>query len=125
MVIAAHDGSYGFAEKAVAVKKPLMLLATMPRVLGPTETIKLPVTVFAMENNIKNVNVTLQSNPFLEIVGKQYTDGQFFATGEQMVYFDVKVKSNIGIGKVKLLHQAAMKKQIMMLNWISEILIRR
>ena len=63
MVVAAHKGSYGFAEKAVAVKKPLMLLATMPRVLGPGETIKLPVTVFAMENNIKNVNVTLQSNP--------------------------------------------------------------
>ena len=69
MVIAANDGSYGFAEKAVAVKKPLMMLATMPRVLGPAETIKIPVTVFAMENNIKNVNVTLQSNPYLEIIG--------------------------------------------------------
>ena len=69
MVIAANHGSYGNAEKAVAVKKPLMLLATLPRVLGPTETIKIPVTVFAMENNVKNVNVTLQANPFLEIAG--------------------------------------------------------
>ena len=67
MVVAANNGSYGIAEKTVAVKKPLMLLATMPRVLGPSETIKLPVTVFAMENNIKNVNVTLQANPFFEI----------------------------------------------------------
>ena len=53
MVVAAHEGSYGMAEKAVAVKKPLMLLATLPRVLSPGETIKLPVTIFAMENNIR------------------------------------------------------------------------
>jgi uncharacterized protein YfaS (alpha-2-macroglobulin family) len=45
MVIAGHDGSYGFADKDVAVKKPLMILATLPRVLGPTEKIQLPVTV--------------------------------------------------------------------------------
>lgn len=47
MVIAANKGAYGFAEKAVAVKKPLMLLPTMPRVVGPSEQIKIPVTVFA------------------------------------------------------------------------------
>ncbi|MEO6452958.1 MAG: MG2 domain-containing protein, partial [Ginsengibacter sp.] len=39
MVVAASHGSYGSAEKTVAVKKPLMILATMPRVLGPIETI--------------------------------------------------------------------------------------
>ena len=64
MVVAANHGSYGNAEKAVAVKKPLMLLATVPRVLGPTETIKIPVTVFAMENNIKNVNVIANKSIF-------------------------------------------------------------
>src|SRR6185295_1212461 len=84
MVIAANHGSYGSAEKAVAVKKPLMILATMPRVLGPTETIKLPVTVFAMENNVKNVNVTLQANPFLEIAGPPSQNISFSPTGEQM-----------------------------------------
>src|SRR5690606_36057160 len=46
MVVAADKGAYGFAEKTAAVKKPLMILGTLPRVLGPTEVIKLPVTVF-------------------------------------------------------------------------------
>lgn len=110
MVIGAHDGSYGFGEKAVAVKKPLMLLATMPRVLGPGETIKLPVTVFAMENNIRNVNVSLQSNPYLEVVGNNSQAVSFSQTGEQMVYFDVKVKPNTGIGKVKLLASSGGEK---------------
>ncbi len=103
MVVAAHDGSYGFAEKAVTVKKPLMLLATMPRVLGPGETIKLPVTIFAMENNIKKVNLSLQSNPFLEVVGSNAQTISFTETGEQMAYYDVRVKPNVGIGKVKII----------------------
>ncbi|MEP6926307.1 MAG: MG2 domain-containing protein [Ginsengibacter sp.] len=102
MVIAANHGSYGSTEKAVAVKKPLMLLATLPRVLGPTEKIKIPVTVFAMENNIKNVNVTLQVNPFLEITGPASQVVNFTQHGEQIIYFDAKVKPDAGIGKVKL-----------------------
>ena len=87
-----------------------MLLATMPRVLGPGETIKLPVTVFAMENNIRNVNVSLQSNPFLEVVGNNSQAVSFSQTGEQMVYFDVRVKPNVGIGKVKLLASSGGEK---------------
>ncbi|MEO6540904.1 MAG: MG2 domain-containing protein, partial [Ferruginibacter sp.] len=103
MVIAAHEGSYGATEKAIAVKKPLMMLATMPRVLGPGETIKLPVTVFAMENNIKQVKVSLMANPYLEVVGANSQSISFPKTGEEMIYFDVRVKPNVGVGKVKLL----------------------
>ena len=110
MIVAAHQGSYGMTEKTITVKKPLMLLTTMPRVLGPGETIKLPVTVFAMDNNIKNVNVSLQSNPFLETVGATSQAVSFTQTGEQMVYFDVKVKAATGVGKVKLLATSGSEK---------------
>ena len=110
MVIAANLGSYGSAEKAVAVKKPLMLLAAIPRVLGPAETIKIPVTVFAMENNIKTVNVSLQANPFLEIAGPASQTLNFNQPGEQIVYFDVKVKSDVGLGKVKLVASSGKEK---------------
>ena len=110
MVIAAHTASYGIAEKAIVVKKPLMILATMPRVLGPGETIKLPITIFAMENNIKNVNISLQSNPYLEVVGKNTQSASFSQIGEQMIYFDVRVRSNTGIGKVKLMAASGSEK---------------
>ncbi len=110
MLVAAHKGSYGFAEKNVAVKKPLMLLATMPRVLGPGETIKLPVTVFAMENNIKNVSLSLQSNPYLEVIGNGSQNISFTQAGEQMAYFDVRVRPNVGIGKIKLLASSGSEK---------------
>lgn len=110
MVVAARNGSYGAAEKTVAVKKPLMMLATMPRLLGPGETIKMPVTVFAMEKNIKQVNISLQSNPYLEVVGSNTQSLNFTQPGEQMVYFDVRVRPNTGIGKVKLLASSGSEK---------------
>ena len=102
MVVAASNGAYGFAEKAVAVKKPLMLLGTIPRVLGPTEQIRIPVTVFATENNIKNVTLSLAGNSLLEAVGSNSQTIQFTSAGEQQVFFNARVKSAIGIAKIKL-----------------------
>ncbi|MGN6615635.1 MAG: alpha-2-macroglobulin family protein, partial [Ilyomonas sp.] len=100
MVVAAGDNAYGMAEKPVAVKKPLMLLTTLPRVLAPTEEIKIPVTVFATQNNLQNVKLTLQSNPFIQATGSQNIT--FTQPGEQTVYFTAKVKENKGIGKINI-----------------------
>ena len=104
MVIAGHEGSYGFAEKAVAVKKPLMILATLPRVLGPSEKVQLPVTVFAMENNIKTVNRD-RCNPMRSatLAGNNSKSVTFTKTGDQMVTFDLDVKDFVGVGKVKII----------------------
>lgn len=103
MIIAGHNGAYGFAEKAVAVKKPLMLLATLPRVLGPNEQIKLPVTVFAMEKNIKTVTVQVQSNAFSNLQGNDKQTLTFNAPGDQMATFNLNVKNFVGVGTVKII----------------------
>ncbi|MEO6404483.1 MAG: MG2 domain-containing protein [Ferruginibacter sp.] len=102
MVIAGHKGSYGNTEKTVTVKKPLMVLATMPRVLAPGETLRLPVTVFAMENNIRNVKISLQSNPLLQVSGNNVQNISFTSSGEQLAYFDIAVGNATGIGKIKV-----------------------
>jgi len=103
MIIAGHNGAYGFAEKAVAVKKPLMILATLPRVLGPSEHIKLPVTVFAMEKNIKSVTVQVQSNAFSNLQSADKQTVNFNTPGDQMVTFDLNVKDFVGVGKVRII----------------------
>jgi len=106
MVIAGHDGAYGFAEKPVAVKKPLMLLATLPRVLGPTEHIRLPVTVFAMEKNIKTVTVQVKSNAFSNLQGADKQTLTFNSPGDQMATFELDVKNFVGVGKVSITAQS-------------------
>ncbi len=102
MVIAGKDGAYGHAEKATPVKKPLMVLATLPRVLGPTESVKLPVTVFAMDEKVKNVNVKISANELFE---SDYTTSKsisFNEIGDQVINFDLKVLDKIGKGEVKI-----------------------
>ena len=107
MIIAGHDGAYGFAEKDVAVKKPLMILATLPRVLGPSERIQLPVTVFALENKVKTVSLEVQSNAFTNLAGNNRKTVTFTKTGDQLVTFDLTVKDFVGVGKVKIIAKGA------------------
>ncbi|MBS1744293.1 MAG: hypothetical protein JST81_14790 [Bacteroidetes bacterium] len=110
MLVAAHKGSYGCTDKTIPVKKPLMVLTTLPRVLSPGETLKVPVTVFAMENNVKNVTVSLKPNEFFEVLGSNSQNISFTQTGEQMAYFDVRIKNAVGIGKVTVAASSGVEK---------------
>ena len=101
MVVAGDEGAYGFAEKTVKVKKPLMVLATLPRVLAPGEQIRLPVTVFALDNSVRNVSVEIQSNTLSQ--GSTKKSLTFTKEGEQMAYFDLTARNFEGIGKVRVI----------------------
>ena len=64
MVVAGDNSTsaYGNAEKVTPVRKPLMVLASLPRKLSPGEKVTLPVTVFAMEKQVKNVKVEVKAD---------------------------------------------------------------
>ncbi len=100
MVIAGQDGSYGKTEKTTPVRKPVMVLATLPRVLGPAETVKLPVSVFAMQKGIKNVEIKVETNDIFEVEESNTTSVFFDEPGDQIVSFSLKTKPMIGVGKV-------------------------
>ena len=100
MVVAGFEGAYGKTDKATPVRKPLMVLATLPRVLGPEEKLKLPVTLFTMEKNIKNVKVEVKASGLLQATTPSQT---VTMTGADMtVDFDLAVKSGIGVGKIEV-----------------------
>lgn len=103
MVVARDNESYGRAQKTVTVKKPVMALATMPRVLGPGEEFSIPVDVFAMEDFVKNVEVKLETNEFFEVLDQSEKQIQFSKVGDEILYFKIRTKKQIGIGKVKVL----------------------
>lgn len=102
MVVAGNSNAYGFAEKATPVKKPLMVLGTLPRVLGPGETLRLPVTVFAMEDRIKNAQVNVTVSGLLELEGSASQSLTFATTGDKVAGFNLKVKPQTGMGKVTI-----------------------
>lgn len=103
MVVAGYKSAYGLEEKTVKVKKPLMVIATLPRVVGPGETVKLPVTVFAMNEKVKNVEVSVETNQMLAINGAPTKQIRFDRQGDQVVDFELKVPEKIGIGHAKVL----------------------
>lgn len=103
MVVAGQNGSYGNKEKTVPVKKPLMILATLPRVLGPRESVKLPVTVFAMDQQVKQVNIQIITNDLLNLAGEEKKTVSFDRTGEKVINFDLTVAAKSGVGRVKVI----------------------
>ena len=103
MVVAVKDGAYGAAEQTVPVKKPLMLLATLPRVLSPGETLRLPVNVFAMEDGISQVSVTVEeTSGIVKWGGGKSQTITFNKKGEKMAYFDLSVGEKTGIAKFNI-----------------------
>ncbi|MEI8203503.1 MAG: MG2 domain-containing protein [Bacteroidota bacterium] len=102
MVVAGQNAAYGNAEKTVAVRKPLMVLGTLPRVVGPGETVKLPVSVFAMEKNVKNVSVQVIPDNMFTLSGKGTQQITFKKPGDEMLFYELKVKEAIGVGKIKI-----------------------
>ncbi|MEE4116675.1 MAG: MG2 domain-containing protein [Marinilabiliaceae bacterium] len=103
MVIAAAEGSYGRADKVVPVKQPLMILATLPRVAGPGETIKLPVNVFALNDNIKDVTVSVKTTGTLKTEGTANQTLSFTGQGDRVIYFDLLADKKTGPAKVEVL----------------------
>lgn len=103
MVIARSGEAYGHADKTTPVKKPLMVLATLPRVVGPEEEVVLPVTVFAMDPKIKEVQVTVSHNQLFETISASTQSLKFNGTGDQILPFKLKVSDRNGIGKVEVL----------------------
>ena len=99
MVVAREDEAYGHAEKAVPVRKPLMVLATLPRVVGPGERLQLPVQVFAMKDHVKDVDVNLKANGYFKLSQTKQTL-HFSEIGDKMAYFDLEVAEKAGKGIV-------------------------
>lgn len=102
MVVAGNAGAYGKAEKTTPVRKPLMLLATLPRVLGPEEKAKLPVTLFASDPGIGQISVGIETTGPVRVSGPSRKTVRIEGQGEVTVDFDVAVGSREGISNIKI-----------------------
>lgn len=105
MVVAGNNEkeAYGSTDKTVEVKKPLMVLATLPRKLSPGEKVTLPVTVFAMDSKVKNVSVNLKLSNGISVIGSSSKSINFDKPDEQMLYFDLDVSKAKGLNTVEVI----------------------
>ncbi|MBB1192187.1 hypothetical protein DNC80_00685 [Flavobacterium sp. SOK18b] len=114
MIVAgdATTSAYGSAEKATPVRSPLMVLASLPRKISPSEKVTIPVTIFAMEKNIKNVTVQIKTNNGLKVIGSATQKLSFAQPDEKMAYFNLAVGSATGIGKVQIVATSGKEKSV-------------
>jgi len=102
MVVAADGNRYGMSEKLVPVKTDLMILPTMPRVLGPGDSFELPVTIFAMKDDIKKVKLSLDINGPVKIIGEKKKTVRFHSSGEKDISFGISVDNSVGDAKITI-----------------------
>ena len=95
MIVAGNNetGAYGSAAQTTTVKKPLMVLASLPRKLAPQEKLTLPVTVFAMDKKVKQVAVRVKTSNALNALNGNSKTINFSETGEQIVNFQFEVNA--------------------------------
>lgn len=101
MVIAANQNhQYGSKDAIIKVKQPLMLSATMPRVLHPGSEITLPLTLFA-DKGIKQAQISIKTNNLLAIQNKTFTT-TLNEDEETMVYVPVKIAAKNGAAHIEI-----------------------
>ncbi|MBL4798478.1 MAG: hypothetical protein JKY50_13760 [Oleispira sp.] len=105
MLVAVKDGAYGKADTEVLVRKPLNILATLPRVLGKDETLQMPITLFTSDDTITDVIVTISSDDKIELLKTELKVSFDASTGdkagERMVFVPMRAKA-LGQSKVKI-----------------------
>jgi len=102
MLVAGYEGAYGKTDKAIPVRKPLMVLATLPRVLGPEEKLKLPITLFSMEKSIGNVKIEVKVTGPLVLPNGNSKSVSMNGNADLTTDFELEVKSETGFAKVEI-----------------------
>ncbi len=112
MIVAANndENAYGSVEKTTPVRNPLMVLAAIPRKISPNEKITLPISVFAMENHVKQVQVSVKTNSGIRVLNASQQTVNFASPDEKMVYFELDVQDVTGIGKIEIIATSGKEK---------------
>ena len=97
MVIAANGNSFGSAEKDMLVKAPIIVDPTLPRSMKVGDKLSIPVSIFALEDNIGNIEVNYTFR------GETRTKNVNLAKGgKEIVYFEEEIGNEIGNEKLTI-----------------------
>jgi uncharacterized protein YfaS (alpha-2-macroglobulin family) len=102
MVVAGNGSAYGSTEKSVFVRQALMILPTLPRVIGPDEQFRLPVSVFTSEASIKSVKLSVETDARFAAVGESATTLAFTRPEEKLGFLTLKSGPRLGKGRIHI-----------------------
>ena len=103
MLVAAHNGAYGKTSQSVFVRQPLIMQASLPRVLGPYEEVSIPVALFVTDPSIKKVKVEMIVDDLFEVIGEPITIVDFDKVGEKLGILRLKTRQKSGKGHIQFI----------------------
>lgn len=106
MAVSASGGRYGKAETSVPVTTDLMVMPTLPRVLGPGDRIIVPVSVFAMVDSIGPTVVSIHTEGPVSVVGPARQEVDLSISGERDLSFTLRAASAVGQARVVVAAEA-------------------
>lgn len=107
MVIATDGRAMGSTSRNVSVTKPVMALATLPRVIGTQEEITMPVTIFTTKDNVGRINVEYTVEGPLLAAGRQSAVINMDKADEKVVNFFLKATDAEGVAHIKVKAEGA------------------
>lgn len=102
MIVASDRKRWGSVDKTSTVKSDLMIQPTLPRLVSPGETISLPVSVYAMGDQVKSVDVKVTTNDMASVNGAGMQTLRFTSPGDQMAVFSLRIPERPGLLKVEV-----------------------
>ncbi len=102
MVVAGNGNAYGSADKSIVVRQPVMVLGTLPRVIGQGDQISVPATVFATKEGIGSVKVSISCSNKFSVVGSSEATLDFKKIEDKSVVFSIKAGDIAGSGIVTI-----------------------
>ena len=102
MVVAGGEDAYGSKATSVFVRKPLMLLPTLPRVIGPTEEMTVPVATFVTDPSIHDVELRVEAAAGFDVVGPDTQKLSFDAPGDQLGRFRLRAGRRLGKKTIRI-----------------------
>jgi len=115
MLVARNQSAYGKSDMTTPVVQPLMVLGTLPRVLGPGETVDMPVNVQRYNQNLTKANLSLSAGSPYQIIGNTSSSVNFSKDSET-AYFQLKVGNEIGVGEVNITATSGKEKSTHSIN---------
>ncbi|MCK5813923.1 MAG: hypothetical protein KAH03_06680 [Cocleimonas sp.] len=103
MLVAAEKGAYGKANQSIFVRQPLIMQATMPRVLGPNEEVTVPIALFVTKEGIKEVKLEIITDDFFKVIGNKTSTIHFDKLGEKLGMLRLKTNNKSGKAHLKFI----------------------
>lgn len=100
MLVGASGRAVVSRDTTIAVRQPLMILPTAPRLARPGDQFELPVSVFAMDKGVRKVRVSVRTSNGLKLLGDLSKEIEFSEPGEKDLQFTVEVMPQTGVGEI-------------------------